>query len=90
MPAFHEAEHLAGHPAHGKSFAIELAGEGIEGRHDIGDGAVVVKFGMRCRGLLSLEPGIESGARVGEDKTCSARRIRGHRNGPMPRLTVER
>jgi len=36
-----------------------------------------------------LEPGIESGARVGEDKTCSARRIRGHRNGPMPRLTVE-
>lgn len=36
-----------------------------------------------------LELGIESGTRAGEEKAHSARRIRGHRNGPMPRLTVE-
>ena len=44
----------------------------------------------RDRLLDPVEPGIESGARAGEEKAQSARRIRGHRNGPMPRLTVER
>ena len=39
---------------------------------------------------VMVETGIESGARAGGSKACSARRIRGHRNGPMPRLPDER
>ena len=37
-----------------------------------------------------LETAIESGTRVGGRKAYIARRIWGHRNGPMPRLTDER
>ena len=63
--------------------------------HDDLDAAVAYAYGWPTdltdeQILQKLEPGIESGARAGEEKTRSARRIRGHRNGPMPRLTVER
>ena len=39
MASFHQAEHLTRHAAHLQSFPIERAGEGIQRRHDVGDGA---------------------------------------------------
>ena len=42
MAAFHQAEHLARHAAHGQRFAIERAGEWIQRRHDVGDRAVTM------------------------------------------------
>jgi hypothetical protein len=47
VPAFHQAEHFARHPAHLQRFAIERAGERIERAHDVGDGAVAVQVGVR-------------------------------------------
>jgi hypothetical protein len=42
VPALHEAEHLAGQPAHLQRLAVERAGERVERAHDVGDGAVAV------------------------------------------------
>ena len=56
VPAFHQAEHLARHPAHVQGFAVELAGERVERPHDVGDGAVAVQVGVRRRRALGLVP----------------------------------
>ena len=61
VAAFHQAEHLARVAADVQRLAVELAGERVERRHDVGDGAVAVLVGVRCRGLLGLLPD----ARVG-------------------------
>ena len=61
VPPFHQAEHLARVAAHVQRLAVELAGERVERRHDVGDGAVAVDVGVRRRGLLRLVPD----ARVG-------------------------
>ena len=60
VPAFHQAEHLARHPAHLQRLAVELAGERVERPHDVGDGAVAVEAGVRrrrCCWALSQTPG---------------------------------
>ena len=61
VPAFHQAEHLAGHPAHLQGFAIETAGERVEGPHDVGDRAIAVQIGVGRLGSL----GRVEDARVG-------------------------
>ena len=55
VPAFHQAEHLARHPAHLQGFAVERAGERIQRPHDVGDGAVAVQVGVRA--TASFRPG---------------------------------
>ena len=47
MAAFHQAEHLARHAADLERFAVELALERVERAHDVGDGAVAVRAGLR-------------------------------------------
>ena len=54
MAPFHQAEHLAGHPAHLQRLPIKGAGEGIEGAHDVGDHAVAVQVSMWGRRLLGF------------------------------------
>ena len=56
VPAFHQAEHLARVAADLQRLAVELAGEGIERRHDVGDGAEAVIGGVRRRRPLRLVP----------------------------------
>ena len=56
VPAFHQAEHLAGHAAHLQRFAIERSGERIQRAHDVGDGAVPMQIGVRRGRLLALSP----------------------------------
>ena len=47
VAAFHQAEHFAGHAAHLKRLAIERAGEGIQGAHDVRDGVEAVQICAR-------------------------------------------
>ena len=54
VPPFHQAEHLARAAAHLQGFAVELAGERVERRHDVGDGAVAVH--RRRAALRSARP----------------------------------
>ena len=61
VPPFHQAKHLARVTADVQRLAIELAGEGIERRHDIGDRLVTVIGRVRGRRALRFFPD----ARVG-------------------------
>ena len=61
VAAFHQAEHLPGHAAHYQSFAIEGSGEGIERGHDIGNGAVAMRAGVRSRCRLRFRPNLGIG-----------------------------
>ena len=54
VPAFHQAEHLPRPPADLQRLAVELAGERVERAHDVGDGPVAVRIGVRCLGVLGL------------------------------------
>ena len=54
VPAFHQAEHLSRPPADLQRLPIELAGERVERAHDVGDGPVPVRVGVRCLGVLRL------------------------------------
>src|SRR5215831_5587822 len=47
MPSLHETEHLARAAADGKCFAIKLAREWIQRRHDVCNGPISVDTGMR-------------------------------------------
>jgi hypothetical protein len=53
VATFHKAEHLAGDPAHVQSLFVHLAREGVEGAHDVGDGAVAVDVGVGSICLFS-------------------------------------
>jgi hypothetical protein len=59
---FHEAEHLAGVPADLQRLPIEVAREGVEGRHDVGDRLVAVNPRVGSLGLLRLLP--DAGVRL--------------------------
>ncbi len=61
VATLHQAEHLARHAAHLQSLTIKSPGEGVQRGHDVGDGAIAVKIGVRRVGLLRLRPD----ARVG-------------------------
>ena len=61
VPAFHQAEHFPRIPADLQRLPVELTGERIERPHDVGDGAVPVRVGVRCLGVL----GFGQHARVG-------------------------
>ena len=50
----HQAEHLAGQPAHLQRLLVERAGEGVQRPHDVRDGAVSVYLGVRGGGGLGL------------------------------------
>ena len=63
VTAFHQAEHLARPPAHDERFAIELAGERVEGPHDVGDGAVSVRVRIRRLRVLRLVQDLRIGLR---------------------------
>ena len=52
VPALHQAEHLAGHPADLQRLAVELAGERVEGAHDVADGAITMITGVRRLGVV--------------------------------------
>ncbi len=52
VPSLHQAEHLSGHPAHLKCFAIEAAGERVQGPHDVGDLAIAVQISVGRLGTL--------------------------------------
>jgi len=52
VPPFHEAEHFARQAAHLERFEIEPSGERIQGAHDIRDGLVTMRFGVRRRRSL--------------------------------------
>ena len=54
MAALHQAEHLAGEAADDQGLAIEFAGERVERRHDVGDGAEAVQMGVGRLLLLRL------------------------------------
>ena len=54
VPAFHQAEHFAGHAAYLQSFAVELAHERIQRAHDVRNGSIAVKVRVRRSGLLSF------------------------------------
>ena len=56
VTSFHQAEHLARQPAHLQGLAIELAGERIQRRHDVGDGAEAVFVAVGRIGLLRFIP----------------------------------
>ena len=56
VPAFHQAEHLACHAAHGQRLPIEAPGKGIERGHNVGNGAKPVLVSIRARGRLRLGP----------------------------------
>ncbi len=56
VASFHQAEHLAGEAADHQGFAVELAGEGIQRGHDVGDGAVAVLVGVWRLLMLRLLP----------------------------------
>jgi hypothetical protein len=61
VAALHEAEHFARQPAHDEGFAVELAGERVERRHDVGDGAVLVQVRVRGGRPLRLVPDLGVG-----------------------------
>ena len=50
----HQAEHLAGGPADLQRLPVEVAGERVQRAHDVRDGAVAVRGGVRRRGVLRL------------------------------------
>ena len=54
VPAFHQAEHLAGHAAHLQRFAIERTGKRIQRLHDVGNRAVAVQVRARRGRLFRL------------------------------------
>ncbi len=54
VPAFHQAEHLPRPPADLQRLPVELAGERVERPHDVGDGPVPVRVGVRRLGVLGL------------------------------------
>jgi hypothetical protein len=56
VAAFHQAEHFPRQAAHLQSLAVKLAAERIERRHDVGDFAVAVYFGVRRGGSLRQVP----------------------------------
>ena len=56
VASFHQAEHLARQAADHQRLAVEFAGEWIQRRHDIGDGAVSVLVGIGRLLLLRLLP----------------------------------
>ena len=56
MAAFHQAEHFTRQPADAERFLIELAGEWIERRHDIGNSAIAVNGGVWSFFLLCFVP----------------------------------
>src|ERR1700689_2050081 len=56
VAAFHQAEHLARHAAHGQRLAIEAPGEGIERCHDVSNGAKAVLISVPASGGLRLGP----------------------------------
>src|SRR5262249_18913481 len=62
MSSFHEAEHLACIAADVERLAIELAGEGIQRRHDVGDRPVTVN--VRVGRLLALSLVPDAGIRL--------------------------
>jgi hypothetical protein len=54
VPAFHQAEHLAGKSAHLQRLEIERPLEGIERPHDIGNRAITMQRRIRRRRSLSF------------------------------------
>ncbi len=52
VPPLHQAEHLAGDPADLQGLLVDLALEGVEGLHDVGDGAVAVDLAAGCVGAF--------------------------------------
>ena len=56
VPALHQAEHLACHAADVQRLAIKLAGERIQGPHDVGDRLVAVEAGIGGLGPFRLLP----------------------------------
>ena len=54
VPPLHQAAHLAGQPPHLQRFLVHGPLEGVEGAHDVGDGAETVQLRMGRRGLLRL------------------------------------
>ena len=56
VAALHQAEHFARVAADLQGLAIELALEGVERGHDLGDRAVAVSGGVRRLGALRLRP----------------------------------
>ena len=52
VAALHQAEHLPGVAADLQGLAVELALEGVERAHDVGDGAVAVLGRVRCLGAF--------------------------------------
>jgi hypothetical protein len=53
VAALHKAEHLSRDPAHVQGLFVHLTREGVEGAHDVGDGAVAVDVGVGRIRLLS-------------------------------------
>ncbi len=54
VAALHQAEHLSRPPADLQRLPVELAGERVERPHDVGDGPVAVRVGVRRLGVLGL------------------------------------
>jgi hypothetical protein len=52
VPPLHQAEHLAGDPADLQGLLVDLALEGVEGLHDVGDGPVAVDVAAGGVGAL--------------------------------------
>ena len=52
--ALHQAEHLSRPAADHQRLTVELAGERIQGPHDVGDGAVAVRLRVRRQRVLGL------------------------------------
>jgi hypothetical protein len=50
VPPLHQAEHLAGHPAHLQRLLVQFAAERVERRHDLADGAITMELRVRRRG----------------------------------------
>ena len=54
VPTLHQAEHLSRPPADLQRLAVELAGERVQRAHDVGDGPVAVRLGVRRLRVLGL------------------------------------
>ena len=54
VPALHQAEHLPGPPTDLQRLTVELPGERVQRAHDVGDGPVAVRLGVRCQRVLGL------------------------------------
>ena len=64
VATLHQAEHLPRPPADLQGLPVELAGERVERPHDVGDGPVAVRVGIRRLGVLGLRQ--HAGIRFGD------------------------